>query len=105
MINTREKVIKRTIEEYERLDAPVANSSNVECEKLVPRSVTKNIGTVKVVGAHITQGKAEVLRRAKWLPVPEEQTGLNWRDGNRRCVPALIKTQMETRIGIIRLNS
>jgi hypothetical protein len=83
MRHNREEVIQRVTEEFERLDALVAHLTDAEWETLVPRPETKDAWTVKDVVAHITHWKADVIRKARRLPVPEEEKGLNWTDGNR----------------------
>ncbi|MCE1254461.1 MAG: maleylpyruvate isomerase N-terminal domain-containing protein [Anaerolineae bacterium] len=81
--HTREAVIKRTIEEYDRLDRLVNRLNDDDWNKLLPRPETKDPWTVKDALAHITHWKADVLRQIKKQPVPPEEKGLNWTDGNR----------------------
>ncbi len=99
MRHTREEVIRRTIDEYERLDGLVANLSLDEWGRLVPRPVTKDPWTVKDALAHITHWKADILRKARGLPKPTEERGLNeteynhlvymrWKDHNPQEVLA-----------------
>lgn len=83
MRHTREEVIKRTIEEFKRLDQLVNNLSDEDWERLLPRPETKDPWSVKDALAHITHWKADTLRRFKRQPIPEKEKGLNWTDGNR----------------------
>jgi hypothetical protein len=82
MRHRREKVIERTIREYERLDGLVANLSGEEWERSVPRPDSKDPWTVKDTLAHITHWKADVVRKIRKRPVPVEEKKLNWTDGN-----------------------
>jgi uncharacterized damage-inducible protein DinB len=81
--HTRQEVIERTIREFERLDQLVNNLSDEDWNRLVPRPETKDPWTVKDALAHITHWKADEVRRIKKRPVPAEEKGLNWTDGNR----------------------
>ncbi|MEW5870764.1 MAG: maleylpyruvate isomerase N-terminal domain-containing protein [Chloroflexota bacterium] len=83
MRHNREEVIQRTIQEFERLDQLVANLTNEEWGRLLPRSETKDPWTVKDALAHITHWKADVVRQIHKRPIPAEEKGLNWTDGNR----------------------
>ena len=83
MRHTREEVIKRTIQEFERLDRLVNNLSDADWNRLLPRTETKDRWTVKDALAHITYWKADTLRKIKRQSVPVEEKGLNWTDGNR----------------------
>jgi hypothetical protein len=83
MRHTREEVIERTIQEFERLDQLVANLSEAEWERLVPRPESKDAWTVKDVLAHITHWKADVIRAMRRGRRPLEERGLNYADGNR----------------------
>jgi len=83
MRHTREEVIKRTIQEFELLDHLVANLTDEEWNRLVQRPETKDPWTVKDALAHIIHWKADVARKAKRQPVPVEEKGLNYTDGNR----------------------
>ena len=83
MRHTREEVIKRTIQEFERLDRLVSNLSETDWNRLLPRTETKDRWTVKDALAHITYWKADTLRKIKRQSVPVEEKGLNWTDGNR----------------------
>ncbi len=82
MRHTREEVIKRTIQEFELLDHLVANLTNEEWNRLVQRPETKDPWTVKDALAHIIHWKADVVRKIKKQPVPVEEKGLNYTDGN-----------------------
>lgn len=82
MRHTREEVIQRTIQEFELLDRLVANLTDEEWQRLLPRSETKDPWTIKDAVAHITHWKADVARKARKQPVPIEERGLNINDGN-----------------------
>jgi hypothetical protein len=82
MRHTREEVIKRTIQEFERLDHLVNNLTDEDWDKLLTRPEAKDPWTVKDALAHITHWKADTVRKAKKQPVPIEEKGLNWTDGN-----------------------
>ena len=82
MRHTREEVIKRTIEEFERLDDLVKDLSDADWNRLLTRPETKDPWTVKDALAHITHWKADVIRKARKQPVAVEEKGLNWTDGN-----------------------
>ena len=83
MRHTREEVITRTIREFERLDHLVSNLSDEEWNRYLARPETKDPWTVKDALAHITHWKADTVRKIKKLPIPVEEKGLNWTDGNR----------------------
>ena len=83
MRHTREEVIKRIIQEFERLDHLVNNLTDEDWNRLLTRSETKDPWTVKDALAHITHWKADVVRKIKKQPIPVEEKGLNWTDGNR----------------------
>jgi len=83
MRHTRDDVIQRTIDEFNRLDQLVSELADDEWSAHVPRSDEKDAWTVKDTVAHITHWKADVIRKIKRLPVPAEEKGLNWTDGNR----------------------
>ena len=83
MRHTREEVIERTIREFEILDQLVANLSNEDWARYVPRSESKDPWTVKDTLAHITHWKADVIRSMRGGRRPPEERGLNWTDGNR----------------------
>jgi hypothetical protein len=82
MRHTREEVIKRTIQEFERLDHLVNNLTDEEWNRSTIRPKTKDPWTVKDTLAHITHWKADVVRKIRKLPLPGEEKGLNWTDGN-----------------------
>jgi len=83
MRHTREEVIQRTVQEFERLDHLVNNLTADEWNRLLARPETKDPWTVKDALAHITHWKADVIRKARKQPVPVEEKGLNETDGNR----------------------
>jgi len=82
MRHTRKEVIKRTIQEFERLDRLVNNLTDEDWNGLLTRPETKDPWTVKDVLAHITHWKADTVRKIKKQPIPVEEKGLNWTDGN-----------------------
>jgi hypothetical protein len=82
MRHTRSEIINRTIREFELLDDLVSGLANQDWGRLLPRPETKDPWTVKDVLAHITHWKADVVRKVKKQPVPVEEKGLNWTDGN-----------------------
>jgi hypothetical protein len=82
MQHTREEVVKRTIQEFERLDDLVKNLSDEQWNRLLSRSETKDSWTVKDALAHITHWKADTVRKIKKGRIPLEEKGLNWTDGN-----------------------
>jgi hypothetical protein len=82
MRHTREEVIKRTIQELERLDHLVNNLIDEDWNRLTIRPETKDPWTVKDALAHITHWKADMVRKARKQPIPIEEKGLNWTDGN-----------------------
>jgi hypothetical protein len=82
MRHTREEVIERTMREFEILDHLVANLTDQDWERLVPRSETKEPWTVKDDLAHITHWKADVARTIRKQPVPPEERGLGINEGN-----------------------
>jgi hypothetical protein len=83
MRHNRKEVIKRTIQEFERLDHLVNNLTSKEWNRLLHRSETKDPWTVKDALAHITHWKADVVRKVKKQPIPVDEKGLNETDGNR----------------------
>ena len=83
MRHTREEVIERTMREFELLDHLVANLSDEDWERLVPRPETKDPWTVKDTLAHITHWKADVARSIRKQPVPPEERGLGITEGNQ----------------------
>jgi uncharacterized damage-inducible protein DinB len=82
MRHTRKSVIKRAIREFERLDQLVNNLTDAEWHRVLTRPETKDPWTVKDTLAHITHWKADVVRKIKQQPIPVEEKGLNWTDGN-----------------------
>jgi hypothetical protein len=82
MRHNRKEVVERTVREFELLDRLVANLTNEEWNRLVLRPETKDPWTVKDALAHITHWKADVVRKIKKQPVPVEEKGLNYTDGN-----------------------
>jgi hypothetical protein len=82
MRHTREEVIKRVIQEFERLDHLVNNLSDEDWNRSLARPETKDPWKVKDALAHITHWKADMVRKAKKQPIPLEEKGLNWTDGN-----------------------
>jgi uncharacterized damage-inducible protein DinB len=82
MRHTREEVIRRTIQEFERLDRLVNQLSDEEWNRLLARPETKDPWTVKDALAHITHWKADVIRKIRKQPAPTEEKGLNWTEGN-----------------------
>jgi hypothetical protein len=82
MRHTREEVIKRTIREFERLNHLVNNLTDQDWNRLLTRPETKDPWTVKDALAHITHWKADVVRKIKKQPIPVEEKGLSWTDGN-----------------------
>ncbi len=83
MRHTREEVVQRTIQEFELLDQLVANLSEADWQRPLPRPETKDPWTVKDALAHITHWKADVIRSIRRERRPPEERGLNWTDGNR----------------------
>jgi len=83
MRHTRKQVIKRTIREFERLDRLVNNLTDQDWNRLLTRTETKDPWTVKDALAHIIHWKADTLRKIKKQPIPVEEKGLDWTDGNR----------------------
>jgi hypothetical protein len=83
MRHTREEVIQRTIQEFERLDRLVSNLTAGQWDARLLRPEDKDPWTVKDTLAHITHWKADEIRKIKRQPVPPEEKGLNWTDGNR----------------------
>ena len=83
MRHTREEVIERTIREFDQLDQLVAGLIDEDWARRLPRPESKAPWTVKDALAHITHWKADVIRKIKKQPIPVEEKGLNWTDGNR----------------------
>jgi hypothetical protein len=82
MRHTREEVIKRTIQEFERLDRLVKGLTDQDWNRLLARPETKDPWTVKDALAHITHFKADVVRKAKKQPIPLEVKDLSETDEN-----------------------
>ena len=82
MRHTSEEIIKRTIREFEHLDHLVNSLIDQDWNILLTRPETKDPWTVKDALAHITHWKADAVRKIKRLPIPVEEKGLNWTDGN-----------------------
>jgi len=82
MRHTREEVLERTNREFELLDQLVANLTDEEWERLLPRPETKAPWTVKDSLAHITHWKADVIRSLKGQPRPPEQRGMTETEEN-----------------------
>jgi hypothetical protein len=82
MHHTREEVIQRTIREFELLDHLVANLTDEEWNRPLPRSESKDPWTVKDALAHITHWKADVARVARRQRKPVEERGLKINEGN-----------------------
>ncbi len=61
MRHTREEVIKRTIQEFERLDRLVNNLTDEDWNRLLPRPETKDPWTVKDALALMTIGTRRVF--------------------------------------------
>jgi len=83
MRHTRAEVIERTIQEFERLDRLVGDLTDEEWNRALARPETRDPWTVKDVLAHITHWKADTVRKIRKQPIPAEEKGLNWTDGNR----------------------
>jgi len=83
MRHTRAEVIERTIHEFDLLDRLVANLSDQDWQRPLPRPETKDPWTVKDALAHITHWKADVIRTIHRSRIPPEERGLNITDGNR----------------------
>ncbi len=82
MTHTREEVIKRTIQEFRRLDRLVAQLTAAEWRKPVPRPETRQAWTVKDALAHITYWKAGVALAARGQRRPPEERGLGLTERN-----------------------
>jgi uncharacterized damage-inducible protein DinB len=83
MLHTREEVIQRMNAEFDHLDRLVKDLTDEQWLCLLARPDGKDPWTVKDTLAHITHWKADVIRKIHSLPVPPEEKGLNWTDGNR----------------------
>jgi hypothetical protein len=82
MFHNRKEVIQRVTQEFELLDALVANLTDEQWHRLVPRPESKDPWTVKDALAHITYWKAGVARSVRKQPRPAEERGLNTTQGN-----------------------
>lgn len=82
MRHNRDEVIERTIREFERLDQLVANLTDEDWQRPLPRPETKDPWTVKDALAHITYWKASVARSARGEPRPPEERGLGSTEAN-----------------------
>jgi hypothetical protein len=82
MRHNREEIIERTTREFELLDHLVANLTNEDWERLLPRPETKDPWTVRDALAHITHWKADVVRSIRKQRRPLEERGLGETDGN-----------------------
>lgn len=82
MRHNREEVISRTIREFELLEDLVANLTNEDWQRLLPRPESKEHWTVKDALAHITHWKADVARSIRRQRRPPEERGLNTNDAN-----------------------
>ncbi len=82
MRHNRGEVIRRTIREFELLDQLVANLTDEEWNRPLPRSESKDPWTVKDALAHITHWKADVTRSARRQHRPVEERGLKINEGN-----------------------
>jgi hypothetical protein len=83
MRHTRREVMRRTIQEYTRLDKLLARLTPGDWALPVPRSESKDPWTVKDAVAHVTHWKADAARSARGEPVPPEERGLGINAGNR----------------------
>lgn len=82
MRHTRDEVIQRTLQEFALLDELVSHLTSEEWSRPVPRPETRDPWTVKDSLAHITHWKADIARRARKLPRPKEERGLDVNEGN-----------------------
>jgi hypothetical protein len=82
MRHNRQEVIQRTIREFELLDQLVADLTDEEWNRPLPRSESKDPWTVKDALAHITHWKADVARVARRQRKPVEERGLKINEGN-----------------------
>jgi len=82
MRHNRKEVIERTIREFKLLDRLVANLTNQDWKRLLPRPETKAPWTVKDALAHITHFKANVVRSIKGQRRPPEERRLNETEEN-----------------------
>ncbi|SRR5581483_452485 len=82
MRHNRKEVIERTIREFKLLDRLVANLTDQDWKRPLPRPETKDPWTVKDALAHITHFKADVIRSMKGQRKPPEVRGLNITEEN-----------------------
>ena len=82
MRHNRQEVIQRVIREFELLDRLVANLTDEQWQRLLPRPESKDPWTVKDALAHITHWKADAARSARGQRQPAEERGLNTTQGN-----------------------
>lgn len=82
MRHNREEVIERTIQEFNALDHLVADLTDEDWARLLPRPETKEPWTVKDALAHITHWKADVARSARGQRRPPEERGLETNAAN-----------------------
>jgi hypothetical protein len=82
MRHTREEVIARTIQEFERLDQLVGNLSDEVWRRSLARSESKDPWTIKDALAHITYWKVGVIHSATGQHLPPEERGLQLNDRN-----------------------
>lgn len=99
MQHSRQEVIQRTIQEFELLDQLLANLSEEEWLRLVPRPEGKDAWTIKDAVAHVTHFKADAIRSMHRRPKPVDVRGLDvnaenhllylrWRDWSPQAVLA-----------------
>ena len=82
MRHNRDEVIERTIREYETLDRLVADLSDEDWQRLLPRPESKEPWTVKDALAHITHWKADVVRKIRGQNRPPEERGMTENEEN-----------------------
>lgn len=82
MRHTREEVIERTTQEYERLEDLLAGLADSDWDRPVPRPETKDPWTVKDALVHITHWKANLARSARRKRRPPDERGLEVNDLN-----------------------
>jgi len=84
MTHTRAEVIKRTTQEFRRLDRLVGKLTAAAWRKPVPRPEVKEPWTVKDALAHITYWKEGVLLSARKQRRPAQESRLNITARNHR---------------------
>src|SRR5512144_1849479 len=82
MRHNRQEVIKRTIHEFALLDRLIAELTDEDWARPVPRPESKDPWTVKDALVHITHWKADVARSARRQRRSPEERGLGESDGN-----------------------